>query len=91
MTRLQKADFRPQFAASFSGSICERASLPPDVVPGALVTHDGEWYDLGDYGWKMVNEPSDENAAAHAQREKRYRELIAAHQHCWVVEVWAHS
>ena len=76
---------------TYSGNICERANLPPDIIPGALVTPDGEWYDLGDFGWRMVREPSEENRAALQRWETRYRELIAAHQDCWVVEVWTHS
>ena len=81
----------PTVRRSYSGNICEHANLRPDIVPAALVTPDGEWHDLSDFGWRMLNEPSDENRAAFERWEKRYRELIAAHQDCWVVEVWAHS
>jgi hypothetical protein len=81
----------PKIRRSYSGNICERANLPPDIVPSALVTPDGEWYDVEDFGWRMMNEPSDENRVALAKWENRYRELVAAHQDCWVVEVWAHS
>jgi len=76
---------------SYAGRICDRVSLPIDLVPGALVTPDGTWHDLADFGWKMMREPSRENQAAQARWESRYRELIALHPHCWVVEVWAHS
>jgi hypothetical protein len=81
----------PKVRNSYSGNICERANLPSDAVPGALVTPDGEWHDLGDFGWRLMKEPSHENRAALAQWEQRYRELMATHQDCWVVEVWAHS
>ncbi len=81
----------PKVRRSYSGNICERKNLPPDIVPAALVTPDGEWHDLSDFGWRMLNEPSNGNREAHAQWENRYRELIVAHQDCWVVEVWAHS
>ena len=74
-----------------SGNICERANLPADVVPGALVTPDGEWHDLRDFGWRMAVGTSEENRTAFALWTARYRELIAAHENCWVVEVWAHS
>lgn len=76
---------------AYAGNICERANLPPGMVPAALVTPDGEWHDLSDSGWRMMNQPSDENHAALARWEKRYRQLVAEHQDCWVVEVWAHS
>jgi len=81
----------PKVRRSFAGSICERSNLPADLVPGALVTPDGEWHELGDCGWKLVDEPSGKNDSALASWKKRYRELIAAHQNCWVLEVWAHS
>ena len=81
----------PKVRRTFSGNICERANLPTDIVPAALVTPDGEWHDISDFGWAMTREPSAENRAARIQWTSRYRELIAAHQDCWVVEVWAHS
>jgi len=76
---------------SYSGNVCECENLRADLIPGALVTPDGEWHDLGDFGWKMINEPSVENRSAYAHWVEQYRELIAAHTDCWVVEVWAHS
>jgi hypothetical protein len=76
---------------AYSGNICERANLPADVVPRALVTPDGVWNDLSDFGWRMAVEPNEENCTALALWTARYRELIAAHENCWVVEVWAHS
>jgi hypothetical protein len=81
----------PKVRRAFSGNICERANLPANVVPAALVTPDGEWHDLSDFGWQMLRESSEENAAARARWTQRYRELIAAQENCWVVEVWAHS
>lgn len=81
----------PKIRRAYSGNICDHANLPSDVIPGALVTPDGEWYDTSDFGWRMTKEPSEENRAAHAQWEQRYRELIDAHPDCWVIEVWAHS
>jgi hypothetical protein len=81
----------PKVRREYSGNICERSNLPPEIVPGALVTPDGVWHDLSDFGWSMVDEPSERNRAARAQWVTRYQELIAVHENCWVVEVWAHS
>ena len=67
----------PKVRRSYAGNICERKNLPHEIVPAALVTPDGEWHDVDDYGWHTW--------------ETRYRELVATHQNCWVVEVWAHS
>ena len=74
-----------------SGRICEHANLPADATAAAIVTPDGKWHDLSDFGWSMVNEPSEKNEAAHRQWIARFRELIALHANCWIIEVWAHS
>lgn len=81
----------PKVRRTYYGNICECANLPAEMVPGALVTPDGRWHDVTDFGWKMTSEPSAENRAAFARWERRYRELIAAHSDCWVLEFWAHS
>ena len=81
----------PSVRRAYSGNICERANLPEGVVPGALVTPDGSWHDLFDFGWRMVNESSEANLEAFAQWTAHYRELIATYEDCWVVELWAHS
>jgi hypothetical protein len=81
----------PKERRTFSGNICERSNLPPDIVPGALVTPDGVWHDLSDFGWGLIDEPSERNREARARWVTHYQELIAAHEDCWVVEVWAHS
>src|SRR5262249_54248158 len=71
--------------------ICEMQHLPDDLVPGALVTPDGIWHDLEDHGWRMVDQGKTSNLEAQARWSGRYRELIAEHPHCWVVEYWARS
>jgi hypothetical protein len=76
---------------AWSGNICDKSHLPRDLVPGALITLDGTWHDLSDFGWRMVNEPSTANEEALACWSGHYRELLAAAPDCWVVEVWAHS
>ena len=81
----------PEVRRAYSGNICEHANLPVDLVPDALVTPDGVWHDLRDFGRRMIGEPRGEDRAALALWTARYRELIAVHEDCWVVEVWAHS
>jgi hypothetical protein len=76
---------------AWSGNICDKARVPPDLVPGALVTIDGAWHDLSDFGWRMVDEPSAVNDEALARWGACYRQLLAAAPDCWVLEVWAHS
>jgi hypothetical protein len=71
--------------------VCEVERLPPNLVPGALVTPDGNWHDMADDGWRMVDEPSTSNQDAFTRWRARYRKLVADNPHCWVVEFWAHS
>jgi len=76
---------------SLSGNICDACRLPSDAVPGALVTLDGAWHELGDFGWRMVDEPCEANDIAMRKWAARFHELVSEHEHCWVVEAWVHS
>jgi hypothetical protein len=44
-----------QERSSWSGNVCDKSRVPPNFVPGALVTLDGTWHDLSDFGWRMVD------------------------------------
>ena len=76
---------------SWSGNICDKSRVPQDLVPGALVTLDGAWHDLSDFGWRMVDEPSAANEDSFARWSTHCRTLLAAASDCWVLEVWTHS
>lgn len=78
----------PRIRRAFAGNICDRANLPEDLIPAALVAMDGAWHD---FGWRMIDEPSEANTAALARWSAHYRALMGACTHGWVVEVWAHS
>lgn len=75
----------------WSGNVCDKHRVPRDLVPGALVTLDGKWHDLFDFGWRMAGESSSANEAAFARWTVQYQALLAAAPDCWVVELWAHS
>lgn len=75
----------------FAGNICEVARLPEKVNAGALITPDGVWHDLADYGWKMNREPSHANLQALRQWEAKLREHLQGLSKGWVVAIWAHS
>jgi hypothetical protein len=83
--------FPKKIQRSVVGKICEIERLPSNLVPGALVTPDGNWYDLSDHGWQLLNEGSEANQNARSSWANRYHELIRAHPHCWVLEFCAHS
>jgi hypothetical protein len=76
---------------ALSGNICDACRLPSNAVPGALVTPEGAWHELGDFGWSMVDEPCEANDIAMREWAARFHELISGHEHCWVVEAWVHS
>lgn len=75
----------------YEGNFCLSANLPSDYVPGALITCDGTWHDLSDFGWRMVARNGRSNRDAMAQWTVRYHELIRQADFQWVVEIWAHS
>lgn len=74
-----------------TGRICEVEHLPSEAVPGAVITPDGAWHDLSDFGWRLIDGRSTSNLEAEARWAARYRELLARHPHCWVLETRAHS
>jgi len=76
---------------AFQGNICEISRLQPNQRSGAIVTPDGNWHDLRDFGWKTTMEPSPENQEAESRWDLRARELLSLHPDCWVVAIWAHS
>jgi hypothetical protein len=75
---------------AFAGRISNTSRLSDDASAGALVTPDGNWHDISDFGWRMMAD-ADSNAEAERQWDSRYRNLVAEHQDCWVVETYAHS
>jgi len=81
----------PKIRRALHGNICEINRLPPNLNFGAIVTPDGVWHDLRDFGWKMTTEPSQENQDAATRWDLRVRELLSLNPDCWVVANWAHS
>lgn len=76
---------------SFAGRICRQENLPRDRIPAALLTPDGQWHDLEDFGWRLMQEPSKDNSIAYANWSSHYHKLIDLNPSCWVISVWAHS
>jgi hypothetical protein len=81
----------PKIRRAFQGNTCDVNRLPPNLNSGAIVTPDGTWHDLRDFGWKMTTEPSQKNQEAATRWDLRVRELLSPHPDCWVVAIWAHS
>ena len=76
---------------AWAGNVCDKSRVPPEVIPGALVTLDGAWHDVSDFGWQMIPASTAANQRALAQWGDRYRALLAAALECWVLAMWVHS
>lgn len=75
---------------SFIGYISRVDRLDSNVCPGAVITPDGKWHDIGDFGYRMTN-----NLGTNKIPIEKWRQYFWAVCHenpnCWVVETWAHS
>ncbi|MBA4019442.1 MAG: hypothetical protein C0483_19935 [Pirellula sp.] len=72
-------------------NVCFVSRLPPDFVPGAVVTPDGRWYDLQDHGWRFIARDEPDSLAAETRWLAQVRELFAAHRSCVAIEIDTHS
>jgi hypothetical protein len=74
----------------YVGYISRVDRLRADVSAGAVVTPDGDWHDIHDFGYRMMNDVVS-NDGAQQKWDTCYRNLLQRNPHCWVVETWAHS
>ena len=81
----------PKTRRTYHGNICEMNRLPFDATAGAIVTADGVWHDLSDFGWRMMSDSSQANQDAISQWNIYFRELLSKHPDSWIVAIWAHS
>ena len=75
---------------AYKGLIARVAEIGVEIIPSSLVTPDGTWHDLSDFGWRMVGAKS-ENKLAISHWEDRCRSLLAEHPDCLALEFCAHS
>src|SRR5690606_24998104 len=73
------------------GNVCSIERLPLNAFPGAVVTSDGAWHDVSDFGWRLTAEPSRANDNAVQKWITHFQSLVAQHPNCWVLETWVHS
>ena len=73
-----------------AGYVSRVDRLRDDVSASAVVTPDGEWHDIHDFGYRMMND-TDANADAQERWNKHFRRLLEEHPNCWAIERWAHS
>ncbi|GAA5511222.1 hypothetical protein Rcae01_06738 [Novipirellula caenicola] len=69
---------------------CIVGVLPVDYNPSAIITPDGLWNDLSEFGWRLIDEPSAANTAAMAKWQQRVAKLRQISSDCIGVEVLYH-
>jgi hypothetical protein len=65
--------------------------LPAGYSAAALLTPDGVWHDIEDFGWRLLDEDSPSNQQAAARWRTRFAELVARHRHALGVAVHCHG
>ena len=73
------------------GNVRFVARLEGKSTPGAIVTPDGAWHDLFDFGWKFRERETPAGKAAYEQWCAHAEKLLAAHRDCLAVEIDTHS
>lgn len=84
------AELPPQLHHNYAGHITRLSRLSPDALPGAVVTTDGQWHDLSDFGFRLMNDAK-ANAIAEQNWRQCFWDLVDQSPNCWVIETWAHS
>lgn len=72
-------------------NVCFVARLDGRCTPSAIVTPDGRWHDLFDFGWRFSPVETPENRAAWEQWTARVAEILTANADCLAIELDTHS
>jgi hypothetical protein len=74
----------------YHGTISKVSRLRADECADALVTPDGIWHDIFDFGWRILgNQAANDDASR--KWHAHFSQLLRANIDCWVIETWAHS
>lgn len=65
-------------------------NLDDEYIPSAVITPDGQWNDLSEHGWRLIDDPCESNSNALREWELRFASLRANHSRCIGVEVLYH-
>jgi len=77
--------------ADLAANVCFVPRIAGRCTPSAIVTPDGAWHDLFDFGWRVAAEETPANRAAWERWSAHAAELLAAHADCVAVELDTHS
>ena len=56
-----------------------------------MITPDGQWHDLFDFGWRLSKTETPQNRDAWERWVVHLRAVLAAHEHCVAVGFDTHS
>ncbi|WP_442505696.1 hypothetical protein SH528x_004496 [Novipirellula sp. SH528] len=83
-------ELRESIHNDYAGYVSRVHRLDPCASAGAVVTPDGQWHDLSDFGYRLMND-ADSNAEPLERWHEHYWKLMRDNPDCWVIETWAHS
>ena len=76
---------------SIHHNVCFVRNLAPGVGPSAVITPDGQWHDLFDFGWRFSPTETPQNRDAWERWLVHLRGVLDAHAHCVAIEFDTHS
>ncbi len=65
-------------------------NLPENYTTSGVISTDGKWTDLRDFGWSMINEPSPANEKALVKWKKKLQDILAKNMDKIIVEILIH-
>ncbi|MEM8667715.1 MAG: hypothetical protein AAGG48_09385 [Planctomycetota bacterium] len=80
----------PREMFDYAGYISRVERLRADVSAGAMITPDGVWHDVHDFGYRIMN-VLESNSVPQQKWGRHYRQLLKHNPDCWIIETWAHS
>jgi hypothetical protein len=75
----------------YGSNVCFVSRIGGRGTPGNIVTPDGRWHGLFDFGWKFRERDLPVGQEAYARWCAHAAEVLAAHQDCVAVEIDTHS
>jgi hypothetical protein len=69
---------------------CLVKNIPDDFTTSGIIVQNEEWYDLQDFGWAMLNEPSPSNVTALEKWNKRARDIFDKNTNAIAIQVITH-
>jgi len=75
----------------YGPNVCFVSRIGGRCTPASIVTPDGTWHDLFDFGWTFRERDTPAGRDAYARWCAHAAEVLAAHHDCVAVEIDTHS